>query len=77
MVIMSKRTKERARERSTENKPPDVARLRAKFGSMTSRRQPVLELVTFGPIVDAKTPAELVEKVDAALVEEATKGPQN
>lgn len=54
----------------------DRARLLQRFGCMKGRAIEV-GYVPWGPVVDAKSPDELREKIEAAIVE-ATKGqPKN
>ena len=51
------------------DKTVDWARLRAKFTSLTCRREPVLQEIVFvAPVVAAKTPAELLEQAELAIV---------
>jgi hypothetical protein len=61
-----------------EDRPVDMARLRAKFSSMTHRGTPLFQHYVFAPVVvDARTPEEAAILSDLALSEETKKGPEN
>lgn len=75
---MTKRRGKQERRPHDPDTPVNWSRLRQVFGNLTNRRQPVLQdLVPSGIIVDAETPAELVEKTDEVLVERTRKEPEN
>lgn len=77
-VMMSRRTRERAREDRSQDKPVDWVRLRQKFTSLTSRRNPVLqELILIGDPVDAQTPEEAARKLDEQLIKKTRNEPEN
>jgi hypothetical protein len=52
--------------------PVDWARLHARFASMQGRAV-TMNIIPIGPVVDAQSPAEMIEKTDAILVEKTKK----
>ena len=57
-------------------RPVDWPRLRAKFSSMKGRGV-TLGFVACGPVVDAKSPAEMIANTEAALVAAVVDEPKN
>jgi|HubBroStandDraft_5_1064220.scaffolds.fasta_scaffold1460132_2 hypothetical protein len=65
--------RERARAPQSPEPPPkpvDEARVVARFCHLVGRGV-VLDLVPFGPVVDAETPAQLVEETEEWLAAKA------
>ena len=60
----NKRTKDRARATPSVDKPVNWSRLRQIFSHLTYRRQPIMDGLVFGPVVDAQTPEELAKMTD-------------
>jgi hypothetical protein len=67
--MTSGRMKQRVRAAALADTPVNWSRLQQLFRNNSRRRTRLFEDVAFGPVVEAMTPAELIEKTDEAFVE--------
>jgi hypothetical protein len=77
--VSNRRTKERARvaRSAPRDLPVNTSRLRRLFVKMEHRGTKPFKDLVFGPEVEARTPEELVERMDEAFVAEILKQRQS